>query len=222
MLSRIGCVVLTAGALSSFHARPAVIFDSGVTALTATDPLQIGRINRNGVVSDWSTQKTYPGTINTTTAYHYTTYVIPDPYFKYIQVTFDDISLGANTFASAYDNSYNPTATAPNYGLDVNYLGDGGASGNYFGSPNDPRVFQVVFPTGSNLVIVVNDTSATGAGLNQQYELIVEGFTDTNFDDSNPPAPEPAALGLSGAGLGIGGLIVLFRRRKNQGKLSAF
>ena len=156
--------------------------------LVAGDPTQLGRLSRNGVPSDWSGLKAFPGDINLTTSYHYRTYVIPVPLTPYIQITVDDPV--AAVFSSAYMNSYNPASKS------TNYLGDGGFSGNFF--PGAPLFFQVVVPTGSDLVLVINDPGAGNIGLGKPYSLVVEGFTDTNFSD---PTPEPSTLFLSGGGL---------------------
>jgi hypothetical protein len=187
------------------------LFESGLTALTAADLSQLGRLNRNGIISDWSVEKVFPGTVTPTTAYHYHAYVIPDQYYAYLQITFDDVALTSQTFASAYFDSYNPNGTPPNNGLNINYLGDAGTSGNYFGSANAPRSFQVILPGPGSLVVVVNDTSAAAAGLNQPFEVIVDGYTDTNFDDQ---IPEPATLALSAAGLAIGVALKLIPQRR--------
>lgn len=156
--------------------------------LVAGDPTQLGRLSRDGVPSDWSGPKAFPGAINLATSYHYRTYFIPTPLTPYIQITVDDPA--AAIFSSAYMNAYNPAS------LSTNYLGDGGFSGNFF--PGAPLFFQVFVPTGSDLVLVINDPAAGNAGLGKPYSLVVEGFTDTNFSD---PTPEPSSLFLSGGGL---------------------
>ena len=90
----------------------------------------------------------------------------------------------------------------PNRGLDVNYMGDAGGSGNFFGT--DPRFFQVVDQTAANspsgfgtVIVVLNETTTTGAGLNSPVGVLVEGFSDTAFDE----VPEPVTSTLLGAGL---------------------
>ncbi len=117
------------------------LFDSGPSALTTSDPTQLGRLSRNGIVADWSSSEAYPGELNTTTAYRYTTYDIAISDTPYIQISID--SLSANLFASAYLDSYSPTSK------ETNYLGDAGSSGNYFGT--DPIAFQVIVPAGHHL-----------------------------------------------------------------------
>jgi hypothetical protein len=173
--------------------RGAVIFDSGVTALSPADPTQFGRISRDGVTSDWSVPKTFPGTINPTTPYTYQTYSVFDQFFKYVQVTFDSVAI--DTFSAAYLGTYDPTNQSQSY------LGDPGFSGNFFGT--DPLVFQVVVPIPNNVVILVNETDENGVGA--PFHIIVEGFTNTNFDDTI--TPEPSAQSL--AAIGLTGLLAL-------------
>jgi hypothetical protein len=174
--------------LLPLQAHAAVIFDT-ITALDYADLSQLGRLNRNGVPSDWSAPKPFPGTINTTTTYQYQTFNVNVGDFSYIQIIMDDPA--ANVFASAYLGSYNPGA-----GLDVNYLGDAGQSGNHLGV--DPLVFQVVVPPHSDLVAVVNTTSALGIG--ETFRLTVEGFYDSEYSDV-PGVPEPSTFLLFGAGV---------------------
>ncbi len=192
----------------------AVIYDSGVTALRAADPIQLGRLSRSGTPSDWSAPKTFPGVLNATTSYRYAVFNIPVSPFPYLQISFDDIS-ATNVFASAYLNSYNPSSTAANRGLDVNYLGDAGSSLNDFGT--DPVAFQVVLPSPvtNHLLIVVNDATGTTSTLGQSFRILVEGFYDTNFNDTTPSAPEPATMALSGVGFAVA-CVAAYRRKRKQ------
>ena len=196
----------------------AVIYDSGVTALTVADPIQLGRLSRNtvgsGVPSDWSAPKAFPGVLNPAISYQYAVFSIPVSPFPYLQISFDDIS-GTNVFASAYLNSYTPSSTAVNRGLDVNYLGDAGSSGNDFGT--DPVAFQVVLPSPAtnHLVIVVNDATGTSSTLGQSFRILVEGFYDTNFNDTTP-VPEPATMALSGLGFAVAAIGAYRRKRKQS------
>jgi len=169
--------------------------------LGAGGPTQLGRLSRDGVPSDWSvTPKPFPGVINPTTTYHYTTLDLDIAaleagmglaYGGFIQVNFDSVS--ANTFLSAYLDSYNPLNLA------ANYLGDAGFSGNPF--PGDPGFFQVFVPAAHHLVLVLNET-LTNAGLNLPGNLVVEAFSDTEFTDLQP-IPEPGTLALLFSGMAI-------------------
>jgi hypothetical protein len=202
----LGSVAL-GGFLSLSIAHGAILFDSGVTTLTAANPTQLGRLSRNAVQQDWFGDEPYPGAINVTTAYQYETFLITPPsYYPYIQITID--SLSANTFASAYLNAYVPSSSPSS--LATNWLGDAGSSGNFFGT--DPIAFQVIVPAGNSLVVVVNTTAL--AGLGAPFDILVEGFTDTEYDDA-PPIPEPASVILSGSGL-AGVLALCIRRRRGQ------
>ena len=187
-------------------APAAIIFDSGLTSITAANPTQLGRLSRSGVISDWSTTKAFPGVLNATTVYSYVTFDVVVPYYyPYIQVTIDSVQ--ANTFASAYAGAYLPNPTAANRGLDVDYLGDAGTSGNLVGG-TDPIGFQVILPASKDLIVVVNTTAA--AGLGQNFDILVEGFTDNQFDDTPPTTPEPATMATAATCL-IG--IAAFRKR---------
>src|SRR5689334_3378232 len=106
--------IVLAGALFAALANATVLADIS-SALTSADPTQLGRISRNGIASDWSTPKPFPGVINPTTSYNYHTYSVNVQAGSFVQVLID--SLSANTFVSAYLGSYNPSA-----GLGVNYL----------------------------------------------------------------------------------------------------
>jgi hypothetical protein len=170
--------------------------------ITGADPTQLGRLSRSGVPSDWSAPKAFPGVINTTTSYHYTTLDLdldaleaPNSYGAYIQIDFD--SPFTTTFLSAYLDSYSPLNLA------TNYLGDIGQSGNLISG--DPAFFQVVVPSTHHLVLVLNETTTNG-GLNLPGGLLVEAFTDTNYTDLSPasnPVPEPATWQLLMSGMAI-------------------
>ena len=191
--------------LTSFLSLGSTVYDSGAVALTPSDPIQLGRLSRSGVPSDWSSQKAFPGVLNPNTSYRYTTLVIPTSPFPYLQISVDDLSGSGILFASAYLNSYRPNAAAANRGLDVNYLGDEGSSGNPFGNPS---AFQVILnsPESNHLVVVLNDANGTTPGLNQDIRILVEGFYDSNFSET----PEPSTFALAGLAAAAG----LFLRRR--------
>ena len=203
-----GSILLTFALCAT--ARATLILDV-TSAITLTDPIQMGRLSRNGIPQDWADTETFPGVINPATSYHYHTYAVDAltaVLGPFMQITFDSIS--ANTFVSAYYTSYNPNSVVGgNLGFDTHWLGDAGLSGNSFGV--DPVFFQVAVPLGSSLIVVVNTTAAGNGGIGDPFHLLVESFTDTNFTDT--PVPEPSTYGLFGAAL-LAGLCIWNRRRK--------
>ncbi|MEO8367884.1 MAG: PEP-CTERM sorting domain-containing protein [Candidatus Solibacter sp.] len=200
------CIALTVMGALGFSARlanAAVLYSSDVS-IFGSDPTQLGRLSRNGVPQDWSGQEAYPGIINPATSYHYKTVSIFVPnWLPFLQISLDSNS--ANIFGSAYDTSYNSA------NLSQNWLGDAGASGNFFGT--SPRFFQVfaqtafATPAGGLVVIVLNET-VTNAGLNSPVGVLVEAFSDTDFNE----APEPSTCLLFGAG--VVSLAAFHRRRR--------
>ncbi|HQR11935.1 MAG TPA: hypothetical protein PLW68_11445 [Casimicrobiaceae bacterium] len=168
---------------------------AGSMAVTAGDPTQLGRLSRNGTPQDWTGGEPFPGVINAATAYHYTTIdlnldALMAAYMSFggfLQINFDSTS--TNTFLSAYLDSYDSTNLA------ANWLGDPGLSGNNFGNP---LFFQVLAGSGHHLLLVLNETTTNGAGLNQFGDVLVEAFSDTEYTDlvprSNVPEPAPWQL----------------------------
>ena len=196
MVSKIAFVVL--GTLLLASVAQADLLTTFTSSISASDPTQLGRISRNGIPSDWSGLKPFPGIINPTTVYNYHTYTVNSGVTPFILITID--SVPANTFASAYFPSYNPSNVPPNNGLDINYIGDAGFSGNAFGV--DPVSFEVFVPVRSNFLVVVNTTSPVGIG--QPFTITVQGFLDDQFTST----PEPSSLVLLGSGaLGVAGLL---------------
>lgn len=182
--------------LLAFGAQAALITTIS-DALTAADSTMLGRISRDGVASEWSTSKPFPGVANPAVTYSYALYIVPISIAPYVQVSVDDPL--ASIFVSAYWGSFAP-APGP---VATNYLGDAGSSGNPFGSP---RFFQVLAPSPGNLVLMVSNVLPAGGGLGDPFSILVEGFTDTLYSD---PVPEP----LTGA-LVAGGLALLAVARK--------
>jgi len=180
--------------------------------LNSTDPTQLGRLSRNGIPQDWVDSEAFPGVINTTTSYRYQTYSVNSGPNTFIQVTIDDI--GTTEFASAYLGAYLPGSAGPNLGLDTNWLGDAGSSGNFFGT--DPISFQVVVPIDSTIIVVVNNTSGSLSG-STPYNLLVEGWIDSSFDDAPPstPTPEPSSVIMMTTSMGA--LCLVLRKRRANG-----
>jgi len=189
--------------ISATSASAVVLVDTGIQTLLSTDPTTLGRISRNGVPSDWSASKAFPGDINATTSYHYQLVTIHVMNTPFIQVSIDEP--GVVFFAAAYLDSFVPGS------FSTNYLGDAGATGNIFGNP---AFFQIVVPAGHDLVLFVEDTIPANGGVGHSYRLLVEGFIDTEFTD--PPAGVPGPIigaGLPGLVMALSGLLALRRRR---------
>ena len=198
----------------SLSAQATTIYTGSLT-LTANSPTQLGRLSRStagsGIPTDWSGTRGWLGVVNTSTSYQYATLDLNIAaleagytYGQYLQITIDSTS--ANTFLAGYLNTYN---AANNTTWQSTWIGDAGNSGNYFGT--DPRSFQVTVGSGNHLVLVLNETSGTGLGLNQLAGITVEAFTDTSYTDLPAAVPEPGSWALMAAGLAA--VAALKRRR---------
>ena len=196
-ISALARVLILGLSLATASAQVLVLLDTS-GSVSANDTTQLGRLSRNGILQDWAGSEPYPGIINPNTAYHYVTYLINVGITPFVQISMDSNS--TSTFASAYQTSYNPDPTDPiNRGLDDNWLGDAGTSGNFFGQP---LFFQVTAQLNSWIVVVINQTGSGAAGLDDPFNLLVEGFIDTEYSDP-AQVPEPATLLLSLVGLGL-------------------
>jgi len=144
--------------------------------LVATDPIQLGRLSRNGVPSDGTPNYPFPGIINPSTPYHYHSYTINVGADPFVVITFD--SLSASTFISAYQTAYYVNDRASTY------LGDPGTSGNYFGT--DPLFFNFVATPFSQVVLIVNETSGPaglGLGPSNPFTIYAQSFSDSDYSD---------------------------------------
>ena len=123
----------------------------------------------------------------------------------FVQISISDYADTGDNFLAAYSGSYNPANQS------LHYLGDAGSSPDYFGT--DAVSFQVTVPKNQDLILVLNDThTGNYKGAGSETDILVEGFTDNNFDDPVTPSavPEPSTFALLGTGLT--GLVGLGRR----------
>ena len=87
-LALAGCLLLALGGTAS----ATTLLDT-TTALTVSDPTQLGRLTRNGIPQDSVHTEAFPGVFNPTITYHYRTFTIPAASLtagRYVQVLLDD------------------------------------------------------------------------------------------------------------------------------------
>jgi hypothetical protein len=177
-----GYTLLAAGV-----AQAGLILDTGLFSFTPTGT-QFGRVARDGNSSIWGVAKTFPGVTGAPTARGYQTFTIHNLDRQFLQISLDDPDVVL--FDAAYLNSFNPVNVSPNFGLNVNYLGDPGLSEPL----GNPSAFQIVVPVNSTIVIDINELNP-GGGSGHMFELVVESFYDANFSET----PEPSSLLLAGS-----------------------
>jgi len=198
-MKRILCSVVLILLLAAVCAQADTIFDSGSITFSATGT-QFGRISRDGNASNWGEAKDFPGVTGAPAERGYELFTIDVGIYPYIQISMDDPD--AALFDAAYEIAFSPVNSAPNYGLDVNYLGDPGTS-EPFGNPS---FFQIVVTPGSTIYVTVNEI-VPGGGDGEPFQLLVEGFCDVDFDGATNGAcpaattPEPGSVALIGTGL---------------------
>src|SRR5262249_41449845 len=131
-------------------AQAGLILDTGAVTF-APAGTQFGRIARDGNASVWGVVKAFPGVTGAPTARAFETFTIHNFDRQFLQISMDDPT--ASFFDAAYMNSFNPVNVSPNFGLDVNYLGDPGISQPV----GNPSAFQIIVAANSTVVIDVNE-----------------------------------------------------------------
>src|ERR1043166_2251494 len=134
--------------LAGSTAFAGIIFDQNVD-FTQTGT-QFGRIGRDGNSSIWGEVKQFPGVTGAPAERAYQTFSIAVGWRNFLQISLDDPA--AAFFDAAYAQSFMPVNAPPNYGLDVNSLGDPGLSQPL----GVPSFFQIVAQPNSTVVISVN------------------------------------------------------------------
>src|SRR6478609_3658643 len=71
LMNKLFGIALVAVAAAATPAQALVIASDISATFSAADPTQLGRLSRDGVPSDWSTSKAFPGVINAGTSYRY-------------------------------------------------------------------------------------------------------------------------------------------------------
>ncbi len=113
----------------------------GITAATGT---QVGRINRNGVVSACGTPKAFPGAL--TGSHTFDSYTFNSCQSSCMNLGLTAGSSGVNLFESLYTTPYDPTNIA------TNYQGDAGLS-------SSSQSFGVETTASTSYTVVVNDVA---------------------------------------------------------------
>ncbi len=194
-------VLLLTGVCSySASATPVASF-TGET-ITSSNSTQLGRPSRNNQPQTWTGAEAYPGVAasSTATTFYYKTYTVANAAFTtnpYLEISFTDTNVSGLLFISAYFNSYNPGSR------NTNWLGDLGFNSAAYGG--DSLTFQVLMPYASNLVLVVNTTGGSMSGTGNPFDIYVNGYSDTSYDEAAPLAtnvtPEPSTFIELGTGM---------------------
>lgn len=172
-------------------------------SVSTADSTRLGRPSRSGTPQTWTNDESYTGQINPSLTYYYKTYTFAASLFQgapYVDISVFDEDNSGLFFVSAFQGSYNPAAPGDNW------LGDEGGSGNYTfaaGTLGDPRYFDVTLSAGQDLVLLVNTSGGGTSGTGKLYDIAINAYADTMYDDPIPVAatPEPGTWLLTASGL---------------------
>jgi hypothetical protein len=139
---------------------------TGTVTFNGTEPLNSNRIFRDATPSTWAAPKAFPGTSPCAAGTcYFKTVTLPPTDNQFIRVT---TNTGTTLFGSAYNNTFSLANLA------TNYLGDAGSS-------NGVRVFKVILPYESQLVLVFN-TIFVPADLGSIDYTVEAFYTDSELD----------------------------------------
>lgn len=141
---------------------PPAAADAVITGeITAGDPVQQGRLTRDGFGSTCAAPKANPGMFNAT-AYHYDQHQIVGTPGACVTVAFNATN-DRNVYVAAFASPYNPAAPSSTF------LADGGLS---TGIPPSQVSFEVVVPASGTFVLVAIEVNNT---VGAQYVIEVSG-----------------------------------------------
>jgi hypothetical protein len=182
-------------------ATPPAVIDG---TLEDSDPVQEGRLGRNGLVSSCGTAKVCPGIFGTGNR-RYDVLSFPNgpgDACATISTTSTNTTGGGAILSVAYLNNYIPPVVGMTDNICINYLGDPGGSPAF----NTTNTFSVDVPANQTLVVVVEETNASQTP-GSTYTLEVSGLVGDGV------GPGPCTGG--------GGDITLEARVRRQGDLRA-
>src|SRR5215831_9758101 len=142
-------------------------------SLDTSDPVQEGRLARNGLVSGCGTAKACPGIFGTGNR-HYDVLTFPNgpgAACASISLTATNTTAGGAILSVAYLNTYIPPTPGNTGTICTNYLGDPGGSPAF----NATNTFSVDVPANQTLVVVVEETNAAQTP-GSTYTLQVSGL----------------------------------------------